>query len=205
VTCQHPAKKLNTIPNAGSLSASDTSNAASFASKTTAPVTDLAPLIPNATSEAASSNASKTTTPAPNHNPPPERHHPIDPKELWSLTDTKTPLTKIMHSIVYLFFKKQTNFNWLRSCPNPFKLLQSYASRSQILATQNPNQQKMGVWKNTPPWLTLSYTPPETDKQSLFSAIKASAKVFTALFSNKSLGQSLYCTTRELFISKGAN
>ena len=70
VTCQHPAKKLNTIPNAGSLSASDTSNAASLASKTTAPITDLAPLIPNATSEAAASNASKTTTPAPNHNPP---------------------------------------------------------------------------------------------------------------------------------------
>ena len=150
VICPHPATKLNTIPNGGSLSASDTSNTASFASKTTAPVTDLAPFIPNATSKAASSNTFKPTTSAPNSNPPPERHHLIDPKELWFPgADTKTPLTKIMHSIVYLFFNKQTNYNWLRSCPKPFNLFQSYASRSQILATQNPNQ-KEGEYGRTP-------------------------------------------------------
>jgi hypothetical protein len=103
--------------------------------------------------------------------------------------NTKISITQIMHSIVFLFLNRQENYNLLRSCTNSFKLFQLYASKQQA-QTSRPQDQPKGAWRN-PPSLLPSHLPSETDKQSLFKAIRSAPKVSAALHASLLLLKSL--------------
>jgi hypothetical protein len=181
-------------PSAPKPAYTNTSNAASIALKTTAPAPTDPPAPPTLPSAQNGPKPTLKHTPVPT--PKATHQHPATEKittqadnEPWQTQNTKITITRIMHSVVFLFFNKQANYNLLRSCTHSFKLFQLYASKLATLTSHTQNKPK-GAWTNTPS-LIHDYLPSETDKLSLFRAIRSNLKISAALHASPLLLKSL--------------